>query len=180
MCAFQPQPRIETDRLILRPPGLQDAPRIADLINDFDVSRMLTRVPYPYSLQDAEGFIAHMQTSQERGFLIEHKEFGPIGMLGFNPTPPSEADVFVGPEMGYWLGRTFWGRGFATEAATAALAWAKNDWGVRAVTSGHYADNPASGQVLVKAGFLYTGQVQPRFALARQAIAPTLMMVWLA
>ena len=180
MCAYQFQPRIETDRLILRPPGLQDAARIADLINDYDVSRMLTRVPYPYALSDAEAFIAHVQGSEERGFLIEHREFGPIGMVGFNPSPPTDDGVSVGPEMGYWLGRTFWGRGYATEAAKAALDWARTDWGVRAVVSGHYSDNAASSRVLVKTGFLYTGQVQPRFSQSRQAIAPTLMMVWLA
>ena len=78
---------------------------------------MLTRVPYPYALSDAEAFVAHMQTGKERGFLIEHKTFGPIGMVGFNPSPPADASVLAAPEMGYWLGRTFWGRGFATEGS---------------------------------------------------------------
>jgi RimJ/RimL family protein N-acetyltransferase len=83
-------------------------------------------------------------------------------------------------EIGYWLGRPFWGRGYMTEAVDAALLWAGDGWGRRYLLAGHFADNPASGQVLVKAGFLYTGDVVPRFSMARGEEAPTRMMVWLA
>jgi RimJ/RimL family protein N-acetyltransferase len=62
----------------------------------------------------------------------------------------------------------------------AVLSWAREVWGRRAVVSGHFADNPASGRVLEKAGFLYTGEVQPRHSTARGEVAPTRMMVWLA
>ncbi|MEI9889980.1 MAG: GNAT family N-acetyltransferase [Caulobacteraceae bacterium] len=67
-----------------------------------------------------------------------------------------------------------------SEAARAALAWAGTGWGRRMVTAGHFADNQASGRVLIKAGFLYTGEVQRRFSRARGAEAATRMMVWLA
>ena len=184
MCAIQSSPRIATDRLVLRRPGFQDAARIADLVNDFDVSRMLTRVPHPYALANAEDFIAHTAANQRPGdqaLLVEHREMGPIGMVGFHPqAAPSGAGFAVNPELGYWIGRTFWGRGFATEAVTAALSWARDVLGFRAVASGHFADNPASGRVLAKSDFLYTGEVQARVSLARQAVAPTRMMVWLA
>lgn len=184
MCAIQSSPRIATDRLVLRRPGFQDAARIADLINDFDVSRMLTRVPHPYALANAEDFIAHVAANQQPGeqaLLVEHRDMGPIGMVGFHAqAEPPAAGFRVDPELGYWLGRTFWGRGFATEAVSAALSWAQDGLGLRAAASGHFADNPASGRVLAKAGFLYTGEVQTRVSLARQAVAPTRMMVWLA
>ena len=79
------------------------------------------------------------------------------------------------------LGRPFWNRGYATEAARAALKWAKRDWGRKVVVAGHFADNPASGQVLVKSGFLYTGDVEMRACTARGgALTPTRLMVWLA
>ncbi|HEX7887447.1 MAG TPA: GNAT family N-acetyltransferase, partial [Phenylobacterium sp.] len=80
-----------------------------------------------------------------------------------------------------WFGRPFWGRGYATEAVTGALRWAGSDWRKNVVWAGHFADNPASGQVLCKAGFLYTGDVEPRPSVARGGAAvPTRMMVWLA
>jgi len=177
MCALELEPRVETERLVLRPPGMHDAWRIADLVNDIDIARMTTRIPHPYSLADAEGFLARHVSGEaagERLFAIEHRDFGVIGMIGFHRQDAAY------PEVGYWLGRTFWGRGFASEALKAALAWAKGSWGKRAIASGHFADNPASGRVLVKAGFLYTGGVAWRESVARGEPAPTRMMVWLA
>ena len=83
--------------------------------------------------------------------------------------------------MGYWIGRPYWGQGYATEAAAGAVGWAGADAGASGwVVAGHFADNPASGRVLEKAGFLYTGVVAPQFSKARGAVAPTRMMVWLA
>ena len=65
-------------------------------------------------------------------------------------------------------------------AVRAALGWVKRDWRKRLVVAGHFADNPASGQVLCKAGFLYTGDVEPRASRARGDEVPTRMMIWLA
>lgn len=185
MCALITEPRLETERLVLRPPRPEDAVYIADRINDWDVARMLARVPHPYSLADADGFIAARATAdhrRERSFLIEHKAFGPVGVVGFHeqPTTWSETGCSLSPELGFWLGRSFWGQGLASEAVTAALDWAREAWGVRAAAAGHFVDNPASGRVLEKAGFLYTGEVQQRFCLARGHAWPTRMMVWLA
>ncbi len=171
------EPRIETARLVLRPPTPSDAVYVAEMANDAEVARMTTRVRHPYRLADAEAFLGSLQSADphaERPFLIEHREFGPIGMTGFHRTEDPHA------ELGYWLGRTFRGRGFATEAVRAALAWAREGWGRRAVLSSHFVDNPASGRVLEKAGFLYTGETRERFSLGRGQAVATRMMVWLA
>ena len=90
-----------------------------------------------------------------------------------------EGDDHV-PETGYWIGREFWGRGFATEALEGALVWAGKRWKRRALVAGHFSDNPASGRVLEKAGFLYTGETRTAFSRARGENADTRMMVWLA
>jgi RimJ/RimL family protein N-acetyltransferase len=58
--------------------------------------------------------------------------------------------------------------------------WALKAFGRRALIAGHFADHPASGRVLVTCGFLYTGEVQQRFSIARGAAATTRMMIWLA
>jgi RimJ/RimL family protein N-acetyltransferase len=170
-------PTISTPRLTLRAPEHPDAGVIASLADDLDVARITTRLPHPYGRADAEAFIAQMREcdlAREVAFVIEDAQAGVVGMIGLHPGGQ------FGPEIGYWLGRPYWGRGIATEAALAALVWAKDDWGRRVVMSGHFADNPASGRVLEKAGFLYTGEIQPRRSTARAAVAPTRMMVWLA
>ncbi len=177
MSANRSKPRIETERLVLRPPHLFDAVYVAEMANDAEVARMTTRVRHPYRLADAEAFLGAMQSADaqdDRPFLIEHRSFGPIGMTGFHRAGDRHA------ELGYWLGRTFRGRGFATEAVRAALDWARGEWGRRAVLSSHFVDNPGSGRVLDKAGFLYTGEVRERFSLGRGQAVATRMMVWLA
>jgi RimJ/RimL family protein N-acetyltransferase len=185
MCAHFTPTRLETERLVLRPPGPDDAARIADRINDYDIARMTGRAPYPFAVADAEAFLrsgAEADPLCERAFLIEDRAGDLAGGVGFHAprTEWSESGCALGPELGYWLGRDFWGRGLATEAVLAALDWAREGWGVRAVAAGHFADNPASGRVLEKAGFLYTGEVQRRPSAARGETVPTRMMVWLA
>lgn len=177
MCLIERTPRIETRRLILRAPAPGDASAMAALMADYDIARMTSRVPHPYGLADAEAFIEKVQDNdpdRDCNFLIEHEDHGLVGGLGFF-TPPGEP-----LEVGYWIGRPWWGRGFASEALGGALSWARNGWKKRYVTAGHFADNPASGAVLCKAGFLYTGRVEEKHSLARGAPAATRMMVWLA
>jgi RimJ/RimL family protein N-acetyltransferase len=177
MCAVDVRPAIGTDRLILRGVTSADANAIAELANDLGVSGNVATMPYPYRQADALAFIAGTERADPRAhaeFAIEHRQFGLVGMLGFHERAPRRAEV------GYWLGRPFWNRGYATEALTAALRWVKFDWRRHVVWAGHFTDNKASGQVLVKAGFLYTGDVEWRMSEARAEPVPTRMMVWLA
>lgn len=171
-------PTLSSERLTLRRPAADDATRIAELANDFDVARMTTRMPHPYTRKDAEEFVARVggrDDPDSATFLIEVDGQGPAGMIGFFLDEGARW-----PEIGYWLGRPFWGRGYATEAATAALAWADDGWGRAVVVSGHFHDNDASGGVLCKSGFLYTGVVERRFSRARDAHVDTRMLVRLA
>ena len=168
---------IRTDRLILRPPEAGDVEAITRLAGDYAIASMTTRMPHPYAEADARHFVdlvARQDPGRERTFVIERQGEGVIGCLGFHRTP--EAPL----EIGYWLGRPHWSRGYATEAVGAALGWASADWGRKAIISGHFADNAPSANVLIKSGFLYTGEVQMRHSRARGEAAPTRMMVWLA
>ncbi len=170
-------PEVSTPRLNLRAPSLADAPVLGRLADDAGVARMTTGIPHPYPPDAAEGFldrIGRADPGRQRLFAVEAPDDGFVGLLGFHPNAEGA------PELGYWLGRPFWGRGYMTEAVRAAMVWAGGAWGKRFVMSGHFADNPASGRVLIKAGFLYTGDVTPRFSVARGETAPTRMMVWLA
>ena len=177
MCVIEPSPVLETRRLVLRSPQAQDVSRLAALANDADIARMTLRMPHPFSTTDAEHFVinvAGQDPATARTFLIEHEDNGPVGVLGIFQ------DRDLAPEVGYWIGRPFWGRGYATEALDGAIAWAARTWKRRALVAGHFADNPASGRVLEKAGFLYTGEIRRGFSRARGADTDTRRMVWLA
>ena len=177
MCAVDVTPVVSTERLILRGPVVTDAPAIAGFCNDLNVAGMTTSMPHPYGLDEAEAWVRQAQAcdwERDAAFVIEHRNFGVVGMLTF--------DHDNGPrtEIGYCLGRPWWNRGYATEAVRGGLKWVKRDWRRNVVVAGHFADNPASGQVLCKAGFLYTGDIEPRVSKARGHAVPTRMMVWLA
>ena len=163
---------IRTDRLVLRPPETADARRIGMLSRDRDIARMVSLMPYPQPDICAEGFILIMQARARLGndhvYAIDLPGVGPIGVCGAH----ARGEGF---EVGYWLGRSYWGKGFATEAARAVTAVAR---ALRRgpVTAGHFVDNPASGRVLEKVGFVYTGEIAPRFSLARAAKVDTRVM----
>lgn len=177
MCVIEERPVIETQRLTLRVPVKADVQRMTAFCADHEIARMTTRMPSPYTRAHAEDFVARCGTqdrSRDNTFAIELADEGLIGVVGMFTTPEGVV------EMGYWIGRPYWGRGYATEAARNALDWARGAWRKRYVTAGHFADNEASGRVLVKAGFLYTGVVHHKPSIARGEPAATRMMVWLA
>jgi RimJ/RimL family protein N-acetyltransferase len=171
-----PDAEIETSRLRLRQPVAADAERLAGLLSESDIPRMMVAMPWPYTIADAHDFIERAATQDHRvrnNFLIEHPAHGMVGGIGLF----MEEGV---PELGYWIGRSYRKNGFATEAVEAALVWASTAWGKRFVRAGHFVDNAASAVVLQKAGFLYTGEVVVRASRGRAAEVPMRTMVWLA
>jgi RimJ/RimL family protein N-acetyltransferase len=179
MAATQTPPAyITTDRLVIRPPGPGDAAAIFAGINDYEVVKNLSRAPWPYRLEDAEAFVARIpmrDPKRERPLSIVHREHGLIGGTGFHA---DESEPFA--ELGVWLARPYWGQGIASEAVDAALVWAREGWGKRAVRAGHFVENARSGRVLTKVGMLYTGVVEPLHCEARGEAVPARKLIWLA
>lgn len=155
---------LKTERLLLRPLEKADAERLARLANNWNVARMLARMPYPYSLDMAEDWIGRQKSLREEGgefaYAVTNDE-GLIGGCGLQ----SHADGTH--EIGYWIGEPYWNRGLASEAARAVLDEATARFGAETIIAGHQADNHASGRVLTKLGFRYTGE-EHRWSVARQ------------
>lgn len=151
-----------TQRLFLRPPFPEDWRAFHSGINDAGVVRMLARAPWPYTETDAQAFCGDARDPLDLRFLITKPGVdgaAVIGAIGLDCT----AEV---PDIGYWIARGHRGKGYATEALRGVLEIARM-LGVCRVTAGHYIDNPASGAVLVKAGFSETGEVRPTHAIGR-------------
>ena len=160
---------VRTERLLLRPGWIEDAPALFRAIADEGIVRNLATAPWPYHPQDAESFLSRERSTADASTLIFLRgEAEPvlIGGMGFGRMEQG------GVEFGYWLRRDHWGRGFATEAGRAFLAAARDSLRLRRIEAGHFLDNPASGRVLEKLGFRPTGAIVPRFSLARGETAP--------
>lgn len=160
-------PVLETQRLILRAPRLEDAKAVAMLANDRRVAEMTARIPHPYQPADAEAFIAAANAREgDSVFLVTLADGTVAGACGVSRLGEGT------PELGYWLGVPFWGRGFATEAARAVIDHAFGAAGHDALHAGALVSNPASRRVLVKCGFQWTG-VELRRVRAIASSAPS-------
>jgi len=152
-----------TERLLLRPGWAEDAPALATAIADEMIVRNLATAPWPYRLRDAEAFLAQSRDPVLPSLLIfERKDGEPrlVGSCGLGRRPSGAV------ELGYWIARPFWGRGIATEAATALIEIART-MGFTRLEGSHFLDNPASGRVLEKLGFEPLGITAPRMSCAR-------------
>ena len=146
-------PRLVTERLVLRPLSPADAPAMHALLQDPAVPRYTARIPYPYEPGMAEAFIAGLGALADRTFGIERRSDGAfLGCIGFEP----EADSRIA-DCGYWLGRPYWGQGYASEALQAVLDHAFAAHGLALVKTSADRDNPASSRVQEKLGFAYVG-----------------------
>lgn len=169
---------IKTRRLKLRPFEEADARRIAYLAGDYDVAKMCGRVPHPYPMGAAYDFIDIMRKGRESGaefcFAVIAPIDGLVGSAGVTRVGEDASDTF---EIGYWFGMPYWGLGYASETARGLMDWARATLGAKVFAAGHFDDNPASGNVLRKLGFVRTG-AQDLFGLARQGTFPATRYVW--
>ena len=169
---------IRTTRLTLRPFNESDAHRIAYLAGEYDVARMCGRIPHPYTVASAYSWIGRHENDRERGgefaFAVTAPFDGLVGSCGVNRIGDPAGATW---ELGYWFGMPYWGLGYASEAAKAVMDWARDQLGAKVFGAGHFVDNPASGNVLRKLGFVPTGPAE-LFGLARQRVSPCERYVW--
>jgi [ribosomal protein S5]-alanine N-acetyltransferase len=149
-------PSIPTARLLLRALDLSDAPRIAELAGDREIASTTLLIPHPYTLADAERWLSAQQAQtaspDHLNWGVCLREGPLIGAIGL--VLKREHDR---AEMGYWIGKEWWGHGYATEAARAVVGFAFERLRLNRVCAYHYARNPASGRVLEKVGMLPEG-----------------------
>jgi ribosomal-protein-alanine N-acetyltransferase len=145
---------LQTERLLLRPPAAADISKFTPLIGDFDVAKNLGRVPHPYSEDDGCAWTIKNANDRLAGngytFAILRKSDGAyVGMCGVH-----SAEDF---NLGYWIGKPYWGQGYATEAARRVVRFAFDELGAPTVTARWFFDNPISGHILEKLGFKHCG-----------------------
>jgi RimJ/RimL family protein N-acetyltransferase len=154
---------MRSERLFLRPGWPEDWQEVHAGIADEAIVRNLASAPWPYGAEDARGFAARAQDQRYPHFFITLPTAAEpariIGCIGLDP-------VGDAVDLGYWIAREHWGRGYASEAARAVLELAEM-LGHRRITASHFVDNPASGRVLRKLGFQPTGRTAMRHSKGR-------------
>ena len=159
---------IRSERLFLRPGWPEDWAELLGAIGDEGIVRNLATAPWPYGMKDAMTFTHLPQVHMLPHFFVTLPTGEGARLIGCVGLSQHGDDV----ELGYWIARSHWRQGYATEAARAMLRLAAA-LGHRRIVAGHFADNPASGRVLQNAGFRPTGRTELRFSRARGEEAPS-------
>ncbi len=148
---------LETKRLILRTPDMHDAKTVQQLAGDFDIAKTTLLVPHPYPDGAAETWIEGVQTRAEEGrgytFAIIRKSddvFMGVVSLGI-------AQEHRRAELGYWIGKPYWGQGYTTEAADRVIEFGFGELNLHRIFAFAMIKNPASSRVMQKIGMSYEG-----------------------
>jgi RimJ/RimL family protein N-acetyltransferase len=164
---------LQSERCLLRPYRPADVEWLPDLANDIEVARFTsTSFPYPYTRADAELWTKRASNEYPVDSFVIEVGGTPAGGAGLRPSSGEGRGV---AECGYWLGRRFWGRGYATDATRLLVRYAFDTRKLRRLEAYVFASNPSSGRVLEKCGFA-------REAVLRQAVTDrdgVVMDAWL-
>lgn len=149
--------QVETAELVLRRPEEGDVARVIALAGDEQVARTTAFVPHPMTEAGARDFLARDGAARAAGGAVlaierrARREEGAVGFIGVHPAAGG------GAEIGYWVGRPYWGRGIATEAVRAVSRLSFRRLGLASLVAETMECNPASARVLEKAGFRLDG-----------------------
>ncbi|MFO1124378.1 MAG: GNAT family N-acetyltransferase [Methylocystis sp.] len=151
--------RLETERLWLRWPRAADADEIRQHVGDPDVALMTASIPHPYDVHDADAFIKSAREENAAGgglHLVvtpKNRPNEPIGLVSLHG-----ADRRGAATLGFWLGKSYWGHGYTTEAARGLIDLAFGITSLDRIVSSARPDNPSSLHIHEKLGFRRTGR----------------------
>jgi RimJ/RimL family protein N-acetyltransferase len=151
---------LQTERLRLRPFCADDASAFVALAGDLSVARMTSDIPHPLTEADAAPWL-RCEPGEVR-YAIEYQG-RLIGGVGYFRRPSGAG------ELGFWIGRPWWGQGLATEATRAVVLYGFTSGGLQAFSSSHFVDNVPSRRVLLKLGFESIGQAS-MWCVARRSM----------
>ncbi len=150
---------LETERLLLRPYRQDDTGAVARLLDDTAMADFLMVIPRPFVVFDARKLVkaAWRRLATGRGFdllaVLKPGDGAPVGSVGMGLHDGGRHG-----DLGFWIGRDWWGRGYGTEAAGRMVEFARDSLGVSRITATAAVSNPASRRILEKLGFVETGR----------------------
>ncbi|MCG2590908.1 GNAT family N-acetyltransferase [Rhodohalobacter sulfatireducens] len=152
-------PVLETDRLRLRMPYVEDIPRMVQYANNEKISNMTLTMPHPYHEKDAIYWInmANKGLEDKNHFIFaicKHTNNLFMGCIGLRLNTR-----FNRAELGFWIGEPFWNNGYVTEAIGTILEFGFERVGLHKIHASHFVNNPASGKVMSNNGMIKEGEL---------------------
>jgi ribosomal-protein-alanine N-acetyltransferase len=147
---------LRTSRLVLRPLELADVPRLLELAGDRDIALNTINIPHPYTPEAAEAWVRCQDEIRQHGdvnFAIDDGKL--VGGIGLRVQRDYER-----AEIGYWIGKPYWGCGYATEAAGAMIRYGFEELKLHRIYAGYFGRNEKSARVMIKNGMKYEGRLR--------------------
>ncbi len=150
---------LETPRLLLRAPSMDDVQDIERLAGDYEIARYTLNIPHPYPQGAAVKWLRQMRdrsNARSFAFAVTRREDATfLGMVGIHAH-----ERFNRAEIGYWIGIPYWGRGYMTEAARRVLQFGFEKLNLTRIQATYLTENPASRRVMEKIGMTYEGTLR--------------------
>ena len=157
------RPTLTTSRLVLRPFVAADASAVQTLAGEKEIAAMTVNIPHPYERAAAKKWIAGQSAAFARDEHVvfattERRDGTLVGAMGLELTL-----AHARAELGYWIGKPFWNKGYATEAASAVLRYGFEERSLNRIQATVFVDNAASTRVLTKIGMRHEGLLRQHF-----------------
>ena len=142
-----------TKRLQLSTPKKEDLEQVVTLLNESpEFSNNTLNLPYPYTKANGEFWISLAENGLRNEDAVifaikDKKNLNLMGGIGLHITPAHHK-----AELGYWIGKPFWNKGYATEALESVLNYGLNQLNLNKIYASHFLHNPASGKIMEKCG----------------------------
>jgi len=161
--AVRGTPTLRTARLLLGVFVIEDAPELQRLAGDREIADTTLSIPHPYALDHALAWIGNQRREAVRGratnFAVRLLSGSSlIGSVGLRDIDPEHLQA----ELGFWIGRDWWGQGYASEAAAAIIRFGFEELGLNRIYAHHMVRNPAAGKVLRHIGMQQEGVLRER------------------
>lgn len=141
---------IKTKRLVIRKPQITDKQKLISEINNWEITKWLEKVPFPYSDEDADKWINSLKVNNlQFNIFLANSLIGGVGL---------KKDQNSNHRLGYWLGKDYWGNGYATEACSELVAYVSKELKIKKIEARYMTENKSSARVLEKLGFKEVGK----------------------
>jgi [ribosomal protein S5]-alanine N-acetyltransferase len=163
-------PNLKTDRLLLRPYDISDVPRLIELLKDKEISDTSPTIPYPYGEREAvEWIVGQFIYTNSGRFLtyavVSKKTDELIGSISLTINPEEK-----NAEIGFWMGKAFWKKGYCTEAAKSIMDYVFETRDINKIYGECMSDNQASSGVLKNLGMTFNTKVEKHIMRINQTL----------
>ena len=151
------QPTLKTERLILRPFTMDDAPAVQRLAGDTEIAATTLNIPHPYKNGDARNWIGTHEGKFRMGEMVTFAIVLPVENILVGAISLDISKIHENAELGYWIGKPYWNNGYCTEAAGSVIQYGFEELGLNRIFAKHLTRNPSSGKVMEKTGMKFEG-----------------------